>query len=115
MRTISYFIAGTVADFSIPDDRFAEFARHVPYDKQHLEPELQKARGVLEAFTRRAGNEAAGASEILAACYVWNYFNSNPDDEHHIDGDIVIVDLNGDGDTIEYASVRDIEMKPDFD
>lgn len=112
MRTVSYFIAGTVADFAIPDDRFVEFTKQMPFNRQHQEGELQKARLILDAFTRRASDEPAGTAEILAACYVWNFFNTNPDDEQHIKGDVVIVDLDGNGETIEYASVADIQMAP---
>jgi hypothetical protein len=110
MRTVTYFHAGTVADFVIPDDRFKEFAMRMPFDRQHQEGELQKAREILAAFTARGGDASVGNAEILAACYVWNFFNTNPDEERHIKGDVVIVDLDGGGETVEYASVNDIQI-----
>ncbi|MEO5336774.1 MAG: hypothetical protein H7841_07770 [Magnetospirillum sp. WYHS-4] len=112
MRTVCCFIAGVMADFAIPDDRFAEFSRHVPYKVQRAEAELHKARAVLLAFTERDSRTPAGPGEILAACFVWNYFNTHPEDEQHIEGDIIIVDLDGSGETIEYAAIGDVDVVP---
>lgn len=111
MRTVTYFFGGTVADFLVPDDLFDQFSRHMPFDKRYAETEIQKAQKVLETFMGRGGSQA-GPSELLAACYVWNYFNTNPDPEQVIEGTIMIVDLNGDGRYIEYASPDDVDMRP---
>ena len=113
MRKVMYFMGGIVADFTIPDDRFEEFTKNIDWEIRHEEGELDKARGVLERFTRNAPADGAGPVETLAACFVWNFFNTNPDDERFIKGDIVIVDLQGDGSTIEYASAADIQMAPE--
>ncbi len=113
MRTVSYFFGGSVADFQVPDDLFEQFSRHMPYERRYSETEIQKAQKVLEAYMKRGAAGDASPNEILAACYVWNYLNTNPDPEHHIEGPIMIVDLKGDGEYIEYASPDDVDMVPD--
>ncbi len=109
-RQVSYFCGGTVADFVIPDDLFRDFSRHVNPDLQYDEGELDKGRRVLEAFTTRGEDLGAGAAEIAAACFVWNFFNTNPDDGNVITGNVVIIDLEGDGQHVEYASAADVEL-----
>ncbi len=111
MRKVTYFLAGTVADFSIPDDRFDAFCRDMNLGTFHSEEGLGKARSGLEAFMLRGEKGIqAGPEEVLAACFVWNFFNTHPDNAMHIEGDVVIIDLNGDGGTIDYASARDIQL-----
>lgn len=111
MRTVLYFYGGTLADFEIAAEQFKEFAANMPWARQHDDDELHKAREVLETFLKTADAATpAGPQEMLAACYVWNYFNSNPDPEKHIDDDIIIVDLQGDGNTIEFAAVSDVPL-----
>ncbi|MDH5749385.1 MAG: hypothetical protein OEY85_08740 [Rhodospirillales bacterium] len=112
MRKVIYFLGGTVADFDIPDDRFDEFSKHSKRDARHSEDDLGKARRKLEAFVQSNAETGAGPEEILAACFIWNFFNTHADDNLYIKGDVVIVDLNGDGETIEYASVNDIQLAP---
>ena len=112
MKKVTYFLGGTVADFTIPEDRFEEFSRHLKWEVRHSEPDLDKARLVLERFVRQ-GEGASGRLELAAACFVWSFFNTNPEDEKYIKGDIVIVDLKGDGATVEYAAAADIQVAPE--
>jgi len=110
MRTVTYFQGGVVADFQIPDDRFDAFSKHIDWDTRYQEDELHKASKVLAASVSKGEGLEAGAEESLAACYVWNYFNSHPEAEKHIEGDILIVDLEGDGETIEFAASKDVQL-----
>ena len=112
MRKITYFQAGVVADFTIPEDRFEEFAKGIGQDKAHLEDELQKAREVLGIFVDSGKDGTSGPEETLAACYVWNFFNTHPEDAMHIAGDVVIIDLDGDGHNIDCAAAGDIQFAP---
>ena len=112
MKKVIYFLGGTVADFAIPEERFEEFSKHVKWEIRHSEAELDKARLVLERFVGQ-GDGTSGPLEMAAACFVWSFFNTNPEDEKYIKGDIVIVDLRGDGATVEYASAADIQVAPD--
>lgn len=114
MKTVTYFFGGTVADITVPEDLFEQFSEHMPFDRKYSEDEIQKAQKVLEAFMMRGAGEP-GPNELLAACYVWNYFNTNPEEESHIAGDIMIVDLEGDGNYIEYASPEDVGIVPKKD
>ncbi len=112
MRKVIYFHGGTVADFDIPDDRFDDFSKNAKRDARHSEDALDKARRNLEAFIQSESKSNAGAEETLAACFIWNFFNTHDDDALYIKGDVVIVDLSGDGGTIEYAAVKDVQMAP---
>ena len=112
MRKVLYFHSGTVADFAIPDDRYEEFSKHVKWDLRYSEGELDKARKILGRFVT-AGGENAGPGEIAAACFVWQFFNTTTEDAKYIKGDIVIVDLSGDGSTIEYVAADEIQIAPD--
>ncbi|TCS60370.1 hypothetical protein [Varunaivibrio sulfuroxidans] len=115
MRKVTYFSAGTVADFTIPDDRFQEFLKSEGQFERYGEDDLTKARDVLDAFMARARATADahhGGAEILAACFIWNFFNTNPEEERLITDDIVIIDLDGDLNTVEYAAARDIQIEP---
>ena len=112
MRKVSYFYGGQLADFVIPDDRYEEFSKHIKWELRYAEGELDKARKVLERFVV-GGGENIGPGEIASACFVWQFFNTNTEDERYIKGDIVVVDLSGDGSTIEYASAADIQVMPE--
>lgn len=112
MRKVTYFQAGVVADFVIPDDRYQEFAKGIGLDKAHSEDEIQKAREALGNFVAAGEGRSAGPEQTLAACYIWNFFNTHPDDEMHIEGDVVIIDLDGDGGNIDYAAAGDIQIAP---
>jgi hypothetical protein len=112
-RKVTYFHSGVVADFNIPEQRFREFSMGIGLDKAHSEDEIQKAREVLGAFVALAKAEAAGVEQILAACYIWNYFNTHPVDDQHIAGDIMVIDLKGDGEYIDYAAAADIQIAPE--
>jgi len=113
MRKVTYFHAGTVADFAIPDDRFDEFTKAMTWEKSHSEDEIQKARAVLGDFMMADVVPAVGPGHILAACYIWNFFNTNPDEEMHIAGDIVVIDLEGNGAHIDYSAASDINISPE--
>lgn len=114
MRKVIYFLGGSVADFVIPDDRFEAFSAHAAPEVIHSEDDLGKARTVLETFLTENPEADAPATdlEILAACFVWNFFNSHPKEDMSIKGDVIIVDLSGDAATIEYASVDDVPLTP---
>lgn len=114
MRKVTYFNVGVVADFSIPDDNFETFSEAIGFEKSHVDDELLKAREVLGQFMCEGDvtEKTAGPEQILAACYVWNYFNTNPDDKMHIEGDIIIIDLEGNGEHIDYSAAADIQMTP---
>jgi hypothetical protein len=56
------------------------------------------------------GSPAAGANETLAACFIWNYFNTHPDDTKHIHGDVVVIDLHGDGASVDFAAAAAIQI-----
>lgn len=112
-RKITYFHGGVVADFVIPDDRFAEFSLGMGLDMAHSEDEIQKAREVLGAFVTDSKDQAVGGEQILAACYIWNYFNTHPVDDMHIKGDVVVIDLQGDGVHIDYAAADEIQIAPE--
>lgn len=105
MRKVVFYLGGTVADFAIPGDRFDEFSRVMPWERRHADDDLAKAREVLAAFVRKsrdAPDARIGPNEILAACFVWNYFNTHSEDRRHIEGDVLIVDMHGDGMSIDY-------------
>lgn len=117
MRKVTYFSGGLVADFTITDKSFDKFLADLEDAKGEIdrygEGDLMKARTILDNFMMRArGDEDAeqGPGEVLAACFLWNFFNTNPNPSRVIAGDIVIVDLDGSLNTIEYASVHDIQM-----
>ncbi len=112
MRKVTYFHGGTVADFLIPDDRFEEFSEGIAWQKAHLEDDIQKARAVLGDFMMAETPPAVGPGHILAACYIWNFFNTNPDEEMHIAGDIIVIDLEGNGEHIDYSAAGDIDIAP---
>jgi len=110
MRTVTFFLNGVVADFKIPDDRFDAFSKHIDWDTRYQEDELHKARKVLAAAVSQGLDVNAGDEEALAACYVWNYFNSHPEAEKHIEGDILIIDMDGDGENIDFAATKDVQL-----
>ncbi len=112
MRKVIYYCGGDVADFPIPDGRFEDFIKHLKWEARHSEDDLTKARFVLEAVVKQGAPASTPPEALAAACFVWNYFNTHEEDEYYIKGDIIIIDLNGDGATIEYASVNDIELAP---
>ena len=113
MRKVVFYLDGTVADFAIPTDRFDEFSRVMPQMRRYAEDDLTKAREVLTTFVRRSRETPgakAGPNELLAACFVWNYFNTHPEERQHIDGDVLIVDMHGDGTAVDYMSAADANL-----
>ncbi len=110
MRTVVYFRAGTVGDFAVEDDRFAAFSAQVPRDIKYDDDELTRARRVLGAFMAADVERPVSATEEAAACFVWTYFNTHPDPQKHIQGDVLVIDLNGDGETVDYAAVDDVDL-----
>lgn len=113
MRNIIYFKGGTVADFVIDDAQYDDFVQQLAPEQINSDVHLGKARRALEHFMAGPDGREAGSLEVSAACYVWHFFNSNKDASRRIDGDVVIVDLAGDGETIEYASTADIQIAND--
>ncbi|MFC1673478.1 hypothetical protein ACFL12_04920 [Pseudomonadota bacterium] len=117
MRNVSYFSAGLVADFAISDQAFEKFLVDLDDAEGEIEPygedDLMTARTILDTFMARAREDedaAQGPGEVLAASYIWNYFNTNPQAESVIEGDIVIVDPDGTLTMVEYASARDVNI-----
>lgn len=113
MRKVVFYLGGVVADFSIADDRFDVFAGTMPWERRHSRDDLDKARQALAAFVRRGAGDPetkVGPNETLAACFIWNYFNTNPEGDKQIDGDVLVVDLHGDGMSIDYMAVADADL-----
>jgi len=117
MRKVTYFSGGLVADFAITHQAFDKFLADLDDAtgeiERYGENDLMKARAILDNFMGRARddeNVEQGPGEVLAACYIWNFFNTNPQADRVIEGDIVIVDLDGSLTTVEYASVNDIQI-----
>jgi len=117
MRNVTYFSAGLVADFAISDQAFDKFLVDLNEAAKEIdrygENDLMKGRTLLDNFMARAQqdeNIEQGPGEILAASFIWNFFNTNPDPSRVITGDIVIVDLDGTLNTVEYASVNDLQI-----
>lgn len=120
MRKVTYFSGGLAADFSITDPTFEKFLHDLSEAEGEIdrygEDDLMKARNLLDDFMLRARKDEGveqGVGEMLAACYIWNFFNTNPETERLITGDIVIVDLVGDLTTIEYVSANDVQLGGD--
>ena len=117
MRQVTYYSAGLVADFAITDAAFAKFLVYLEEAAGVIEPygedDLMKARTLLDTYMARAEEDEdvdQGPGEVLAACYIWNFFNTNPQPDRVIEGNIVILDLDGMRHTVEYASVNDIQI-----
>ncbi len=112
MRKIIYYYSGTVTNFEIEETHYKDFARNLKEDRRNSDRELNRARGVLGAYVCRETGEGPGPLERIAACYVWNYFNTHTAADHCIKGDVMIVDLDGTGTTIEYVAAVDVQLKP---
>ena len=117
MRNVTYYSGGLAADFAITDQSFEKFLVDLADAAGQIEPygesDLMKARTLLDNFMLRAREDedvAQGPGEVLAACYIWNFFNTNPDKARAISGDIVIIDVDGALHTVQYASVNDIQV-----
>lgn len=117
MRKVTYYSGGLVADFAISDKAFAKFLEDLEDAageiERYGENDLMKARTLLDNFMMRAREDEdidQGPGEVLGACYIWNFFNTNPQPDRVISGDIVIVDVDGSLNAVEYASVSDIQV-----
>lgn len=118
MRKVTYYSGGLVAEFPISDQAFEKFLGYLDEAKgiieRYGEADLMKARTLLDNFMLRAREDEdadQGPGEVLAACYIWNFFNTNPQLSRVITGDIVLLDLDGSLNTVEYASANDVQMK----
>lgn len=118
MRQVTYYSAGLVADFVLSDSAFAKFLAYLEEAAGVIEPygedDLMKARTLLDTYMERAEDDEdvdQGPGEVLAACYIWNFFNTHPQQGRVIAGNIVILDLDGMRNTVEYASVNDVQIK----
>ena len=112
MRKVSYFWDGLIADFDISDSEYADFVKNAETDR-FGEDNLMKARVVLDGFMERGREDddiETSPADILAAAFIWNFFNANPEPDYIIEGDIFIVDLDGTGDTVEFAAYEDVEF-----
>jgi len=117
MRNVTYFSAGLVAEFAISNQAFDKFLKDLSEAEEQIdaygEGDLSTARTLLDNFMARAQqdeNIEQGPGEVLGACFIWNYFNTNPNASRVISGDIVIVDLDGTLSTVEYASANDVQI-----
>lgn len=117
MRKVSYYSGGLVAEFAITDKSFDKFLVDLEDAageiERYGEDDLMKARTLLDNFMLRARDDEdveQGPGEVLAACFIWNFFNTNPNADHMITGDIVVVDVDGSLNTVEYASVNDVQI-----
>ena len=118
MRKVSYYSGGLVAEFAISDQAFEKFLADLKEAEgiieRYGEADLMKARTLLDNYMLRARDDEAaeqGPGEVLAACYIWNFFNTNPQPNRVITGDIILVDVDGSLTTVEYASVNDIQLR----
>ena len=117
MRNVTYFSAGLVADFAISDQAFDKFLNDLDEAQKEIdaydEDDLMKGRTILDNFMAAAQQDESinqGPGEVLAACFIWNFFNTNPDASRVIEGDIVIIDLDGTLNSVEYASANDVQV-----
>lgn len=114
MKRVVYYHAGLVADFAIPDELYVAFAERAAGIPGEPGAELDKARKVLERVLRRAaaGDESAkaGENEAIAACYIWHYLNHVIAEDGRIEGDVLVVDEEGEGDNITYMPLADVEL-----
>lgn len=113
MKRVTYFHGGVILDFDLEEARYKDFAARLKPEVRHSDAELGKAQGVLAAYVTGEDDRAPSPLEMAAACYVWDYFHTHKDASKRIDGNIVIVDLAGNGETIEYASEADLNFAPD--
>lgn len=113
MRKVVYFHSGVVADFAVPDALYDAFAARDVAIRVGPGEDLDKAQKVLARFMRDAteGGDARpmGDAEAVAACYIWHHFNTT-DEEGRIEGDVLVVDLEGDGGEITYMALADAEL-----
>ena len=120
MRKVTYFSGGLVADFLLTDQTFNKFLEDLADAEGEIErygeKDLMKARTLLDNFILRARDDEnieQGVGEMLGASYIWNFFNTNPDKSRVIEGNIMIIDLIGDLNTVEYASANDVQAAHD--
>lgn len=113
MRKVVYYHGGVVADFPVPDEIYDVFATRFMEMTAGAGEDLEKARRVLRrAMDRLPDDEvhaATGHNEVVAACYIWHYFNTT-DEDTHIDGDILVADVEGDDQDIAYLPLADVEL-----
>lgn len=115
MRKVVYFHAGLVADFVIPDELYTAFAERNVEIKVGPGEDLDKAQRALARFMQEAADKEGdaprpmGQAEAVAACYVWHHFNTT-DEDGRIEGDILLVDLEGDGNEITYMALADADL-----
>ncbi len=118
MRRVVYYLNGTVADFTIPDPLYDAFAERDIEIKVGPGEDLEKAQKALGAFVRQAAagerEGVMGQQEAVAACYVWHHFNTT-DEEGRIDGDVLVVDLDGNENEITYMALADAQLVEDPD
>ncbi len=115
MRKVVYFHAGVVADFAIPDRLYTAFAERKIEIRVGPGEDLDKAQKALGRFMQEAadadeaGPRPMSEAEAVAACYIWHHFNTT-DEDGRIEGDILLVDMEGDGAEITYMALADAEL-----
>lgn len=116
MRKVAYYLAGTYAEFLIGDEHYEDFGeqiRRIKFDKSDLE----EATRTLEIAVRegqRAGEIMVAEPEVIAACYVWWYFNDRIKKRPLIDGDLIILDTESGG-HVSYAACDGYKFTPSRD
>ena len=124
MRNVTYYSGGLVAEFAISDAAFEKFLGYLEEAEEggelarHSDNDLMTARTILDNFmdaAHRDENVEQGTGEVLAASFIWNFFNTHPDMTRMIGGDIVIVDLDGTLSRVEFASAKDVKFSHEHD
>ena len=120
MRKVTYFSAGLIAEFGITDtshDKFLEYLDDAAGEiDAYGEDDLLTARMILDNYMAQAALDEdvqQGTGEVLAASFIWNHFNTHPDASERIEGDIVILDVDGSLSTVEFVSANDVQLSHD--
>ena len=122
MRKVTYFSGGLVAEFAITDQAFDKFLTDLAEAEAegvidpHGEPDLMKARTILDNFMAAVQDDEdldQGPGEVLAASFIWNFFNTHSDPMRVIEGDVDVLDVDGSQNVVEFASARDVKLPHD--
>lgn len=103
MRKVAYCAAGTFVSFGIPNGEFDALGQEPAAGDDMRAPCTVLERVVAGV---RAGNHAeAGPEELRAACRIWQFCNQGRETGE----DVVVVDYMGDGKSIEFAPLAELE------
>ena len=120
MRKVTYFSAGLMAEFAITDtshDKFLEYLDDAVGEiNAYGEDDLLTARTILDNYMAKAAVDEdleQGTGEVLAASFIWNFFNTHPEIAERIEGDIVILDVDGSLSAVEFVSAEGVQLPQD--